>query len=151
MIRKRKTYNQIILVMGLVIALLIAALIFALSTRGAGAGNTPAELTVYDDPNDALPPVRFNAGMVEYEAEGGAWLPLASLEALFAALPEPTLELTPTTAPAPTETPAASGTPAPSETPQPEEKNRRKQRNQQPNPLQSQRLNRQRSPRPNPR
>ena len=71
MIRKRKTYNQIILVMGIVIALLIAALIFALSTRGAGAGNTPAELTVYDDPNDALPPVRFNAGMVEYEAEGG--------------------------------------------------------------------------------
>ena len=54
MIRKRKTYNQIILVMGIVIALLIAALIFALSTRGAGAGNTPAELTVYDDPNDAL-------------------------------------------------------------------------------------------------
>ena len=86
MIRKRKTYNQIILVMGIVIALLIAALIFALSTRGAGAGNTPAELTVYDDPNDALPPVRFNAGMVEYEAEGGAWLPLTSLEALFAAL-----------------------------------------------------------------
>ena len=115
MIRKRKTYNQIILVMGIVIALLIAALIFALSTRGAGAGNTPAELTVYDDPNDALPPVRFNAGMVEYEAEGGAWLPLASLEALFAALPEPTPELTPTTAPAPTETPAASGTPAPSD------------------------------------
>ena len=30
MIRKRKTYNQIILVMGIVIALLIAALIFAL-------------------------------------------------------------------------------------------------------------------------
>lgn len=103
MIRKRKTYNQIILVMGIVIALLIAALIFALSTRGAGAGNTPAELTVYDDPNDALPPVRFNAGMVEYEAEGGAWLPLTSLEALFAALPEPTPELTPTAAPAPTE------------------------------------------------
>ena len=102
MIRKRKTYNQIILVMGIVIALLIAALIFALSTRGAGAGNTPAELTVYDDPNDALPPVRFNAGMVEYEAEGGAWLPLTSLEALFAALPEPTPELTPTAAPTPT-------------------------------------------------
>ena len=96
MIRKRKTYNRIILAMGIVIALLTAGLIIALNARGTGADNAPAEFAVYDDANDALPPVRFNAGMVEYQEEGETWLPLASLEDLFAALPTPEPETTPT-------------------------------------------------------
>ena len=107
MIRKRKTYNRIILAMGIVIALLTAGLIIALNARGTGADNAPAEFAVYDDANDALPPVRFNAGMVEYQEEGETWLPLASLEDLFAALPTPAPESTPTPEP----TPVASETP----------------------------------------